>query len=345
MSASFDRLQRLGSGYFGEVWLARETGLDVLRALKVIPVDRLINPTNFFYEAQVLKAAEHPNVVHVEDTGTLSDGSVYVAMEYLKSGSIEDEAKGSYIPLSRVKKLMSDMLRGLSHAHHKGILHRDIKPANILVGSAGDGKLSDFGLAMPANIDPKKLGIKDYKYILHLAPEVAAGAPYSVVSDIYACGLTMYRLVNGDSFFTVPTGADIYCLAAAGKFPDRTQYREFVPKPWRVLINRAMNVNPSARFQDAEELRHSLESMKAFMSWNERAFTNGIEWTSGHDSRCFDVTRRKTGLNEWLVELKKGSSKSSLRRVSAHCSVFPSETAARRATDRILQDYVLGRLH
>uniref|UniRef100_Q01T23 Serine/threonine protein kinase n=1 Tax=Solibacter usitatus (strain Ellin6076) TaxID=234267 RepID=Q01T23_SOLUE len=345
MAAGFERLERLGSGHFGEVWLARDTGLDVLRALKIIPKDRLINPSNFFQEAQALKIAEHPNVVHVEETGLSVDGSVYVAMEYLPKGSLEDEAKGSYIPLTRVKKLIGDMLRGLDHAHHKGILHRDIKPANILVGDAGEGKLSDFGLALPAGIDPAKLGIKDYKYVLHLAPEVSAGDPYSVVADVYACGVTMYRLANGDSFFEVPLGADILDLAAAGKFPDRSRYREFIPKPWRVLINRAMNVDPCSRFQTAEELRHALEGVKAFMNWQERALPNGIRWSAGHDLRCFEVTRQRVGGDEWLVELKKGKSKNSLRRVGSLCSVIHGASAARRASARILQDYVLGRLH
>jgi serine/threonine protein kinase len=345
MAASFERLERLGSGYFGEVWLARDTGLDALRALKLIPKDRLINPTNFFHEAQVLKLAEHPNVVRVEETGTMADGSIYVAMEYLKSGSLEDEAKGSYIPLTRVKRLVGDVLRGLDHAHHKGILHRDIKPANILVGHAGDGKLSDFGLAVPLGIDPAKLGIKDYKYVLHLAPEVAAGHPNSVAADIYACGVTMYRLVNGDSFIAVPPGADISDLAAAGKFPDRSHYREFVPKPWRTLINRAMNIDPSVRPGTAEELRHALEGMKACMSWYERILTNGVRWTSAHDCRICELTRRQIGTDEWLVELKKGRSKSALRRVGPMCSTVQTEALARRASGRILQDYVLGRLH
>lgn len=345
MAASFDRQKRLGSGYFGEVWLARDTGLDALRAVKIIPKHKLFNPKNFFQEAQTLKIAEHPNVVHVEETGLFDDGSVYVAMEYLESGSIEDEAKGSYIPLTRIKRLIGDMLRGLQHAHDKGILHRDIKPANILVGGAGEGKLSDFGLALPVGADPTKLGIKDYKYIVHRAPEVNAGGPYSFAADIYACGITMYRLVNGDSFFTVPPIFQVQDLAAEGKFPDRKHYREFVPKPWRVLINKAMNVEPNSRFQTAEELRHALEGMKACMNWNERVLANGVRWAAGHDLPCYEVIRQEIADKSWNVELKKGKSKNSLRRVTSKCIVVPTVKDARKATSRILQDYVLGRLH
>jgi serine/threonine protein kinase len=343
MAPSFQRLERLGSGHFGEVWLARDTGLDVLRALKLIPQDRLINPNNFFQEAQTLKLAEHPNVVRVEETG-LADGGIYVAMEYLKHGSIEDEAKGSHVALTRVKKIMSDMLRGLEQAHHVGILHRDIKPANILVGNTGEGKLSDFGLALPANINPSKLGIKDYKYILHLAPEVSGGNPHSVLSDIYACGVTMYRLVNGDSFFTVPSALDISDLVAAGKFPNRNHYREFVPKPWRSLINKSMSIEPQSRFQTADKLRHALEGLKACMNWNETVLSDGVRWTSSHENRCFEIVRKKINKNEWIVELKKGNTMSTLRRVSSKCSIFTTDSTAQKATSRLLQDHVLGRL-
>lgn len=81
MAVSFDFRRRLGSGYFGEVWEAIETGLDHTVALKCIPPDRIINQDNFFQEAQVLKTSEHPNIVRVNDTGVLEDGRVYVSME------------------------------------------------------------------------------------------------------------------------------------------------------------------------------------------------------------------------------------------------------------------------
>jgi serine/threonine protein kinase len=345
MAVSFEKIQRLGSGHFGEVWLARDTGLDVLRALKLIPKNRLINPKNFFQEAQTLKTAEHANVVRVEETGLMNDGSIYVAMEYLNGGSLEDEAKGSYVALSRVKRIMGDALRGLEHAHHKGILHRDIKPANILIGPSGEGKLSDFGLALPVGVDPAKLGIKDYKYVLHLAPEVAAGAPYTIAADIYACGVTMYRLVNGDSLFAAAFGSDIMDLAAAGKFPDRTTYREFVPRAWRVLINKAMSVQPVSRFQTAEELRHALERMKAFMDWKEKLLPGGVRWTAKRDGRVFEVSRQQTGSQQWAIEFRKGQSQDTLRRVGKHCAVNSTEAAARRSSQRVLQDHVLGKLH
>jgi serine/threonine protein kinase len=237
MAAQFDFIKRLGAGHFGEVWLAMDTSLNVNRALKLIPPDKVLNKSNFFHEAQILNSAEHPNVVRVEETGTLGDGRIYVAMEYFSKGSLEDEASGAYVALTRAKRLMIDVLRGLEYAHSKGILHRDIKPANILVGHTSEGKLSDFGLAIPAGYAPKSIGVKDYAYILHLAPEVPLRGEYSAQSDIHACGVTLYRLVNGDSYLRPLSPTEILKQSKAGRYPDRSSYREFIPRPLRALIN------------------------------------------------------------------------------------------------------------
>jgi serine/threonine protein kinase len=215
MAVSFDFRRRLGAGYFGEVWDAIETGLGHRVALKCIPPDRIINQGNFFQEAQVLKASEHPNIVHVNDTGKLDDGRIYVSMEYLSGGSVEDEAQGAPLPLSRAKRLMVDILRGLGHAHNRGIMHRDIKPANMLIGNNGEGKLSDFGLALPDIHGLDTTQLKQYQYVLHLAPEVRRIEDYTQLSDIYACGVTLYRLVNGDSNLPQITPAQAHLLASA----------------------------------------------------------------------------------------------------------------------------------
>ncbi len=136
MADKFHFQKRLGAGRFGEVWLATDVGLGIERAVKLIPLSRIITPRNFFQEAQTLKEVEHPNVVRAEETGPHNDGRIYIAMEYLPRGSLEDEAEGAYIDLTRAKRVMIDVLRGLEHAHRHGILHRDIKPGNILIGNS-----------------------------------------------------------------------------------------------------------------------------------------------------------------------------------------------------------------
>jgi serine/threonine protein kinase len=192
MAVSFDWKKRLGSGHFGEVWLAMDTGLGCEVAVKCIPSAKIINQKKIFQEAQILKAAEHPNIIRVYETRDFGDGRIYVSMEYLKNGSLEDDARGAPIALSRAKRLMIDVLRGLEHAHNQDIVHCDVKPANILIGNNGEAILSDFGLALPNIKSLNTNELKQYQYAMHLAPEVKQLQDYSNLSDIYAAGVTLF---------------------------------------------------------------------------------------------------------------------------------------------------------
>jgi serine/threonine protein kinase len=312
--------------------------------VKLIHPSRVINPGNFFQEAQILKGVEHPNVIKVEETGTLDDGRIYVAMEYLPKGSLEDEAKGAYVDLTRAKRIMIDILRGLEHAHRRGILHRDIKPGNILIGNDLAAKLSDFGLAVPADVDLKSMGIKDYNYILHQAPEVHQMGRYSEQADIYACGVTLYRLVNGDRYLPSVSLADIPALIASGQYPDRHRYREFVTRPLRGLINKAMNIVPNKRYQSAESMRHALEQIVIEKNWIERSLPNGIQWICSWGPVCYEVTRQREPNDTWVVTVRKGASKENLRRIKSLCAERLTRTTAERMTRKVLQDFVIGRI-
>lgn len=344
MAVGFDFRRRLGSGNFGEVWHAVDTGLACDVALKCIPPDKVINQQNFFQEAQVLKASEHPNIVQVYDTGTLKDGRVYVSMELVAGGSLEDEAQGAPVPMSRAKRLMIDVLRGLGHAHSQGIVHRDIKPANILIGPAGEGKLSDFGLALPTIQGLDLNQMKQYHYVLHLAPEVRSVHDYTLCSDIYACGVTLYRLVNGDSALPQVPPEQAQALAKRGEFPARDAYRDFVPQPLRRMINKSLSVAPEARYQSAEEMRHALERQVLRVDWSESVLQGGVTWL-GTDRRGmhYKVVKALQTNHKWSVETRKGASVNALRRIGKHCAQELRKQDADKRARRILQDFVLGK--
>ncbi len=342
MAQGFDYIKRLGSGHFGEVWLVRDIGLDIQRALKLIPPDKVINPTNFFQEAQILKSVEHPNIVRVDEAGTMADGRIYVAMEYLPKGSLEDEAKGAYVHLTRAKSLTIDILRGLEFAHSKNTLHRDIKPANILVDNNRRGKLSDFGLALPKGIDPVSIGMKGYLYTAHMAPEVLTGGNFDVASEIYACGLTLYRLVNGDNYLP-PPGSNFVSDVIAGKYPPRSNYREFIPRPIKTVINRAINIDASKRYKSAAAMRHAIEQLDVCINWNENSLPNGKRWSGVIKDKTYEIVRQQETNGFWSVSFKKGSNKHNLRYIHANCLKNVNKGAADSQTKRLLQDVVLGK--
>ena len=344
MSVRFDLKKRLGNGYFGEVWYANEVGLNQICAVKLVPHNKIINQANYFQEAQCLKQAEHSNVVRILDTGNFDKTKIYLSMEYLKNKSLENEASGGFIAITRAKKLMIDVLRGLEHAHQQNILHRDIKPANILIGDSKEGKLSDFGLALP---DISKLDLAfiktNYQYMTHLAPEVRKFADYSKSSDIYACGVTFYRLINGDSFLPSIDPIDIRQAIKDAKYPDRTRYRDFVPNSLRRFTNKAMNPDVSKRFKSAEEMRHSLEQIGLVSNWNESFLPNGMYWsTSGTLGVITVKTTENCGL--WTILAKKRKHRGPLKRITKYCKNKINRKEADSLTKEILQKVVQNRL-
>ena len=177
-----------------------------------------------------------------------------------------------------------------------------------------------------------------------LRQEIGPGKrTYGTLTDVYAFGMTLYRMVNGDGFLTTIAPAIARQLAKSGLFPDRKGYREFVPRPLRTIINKALAVNPAQRFQSADEMRHALEKLTLEMNWSERLLRNGVEWSCGWNNRCVRIRRRRLPGGKAEVIVHRGRSKQHLRRVSPLCRSGISETEAFRYSQRLLQDLVMGK--
>ena len=198
---------------------------------------------------------------------------------------------------------MIDVLRGLEHLHQNNILHRDLKPGNILIDDGTNAQISDFGLAIPANADMSENPLAQYNYLLHRDPRVIEGQDYDTQSDVYAAGVTFYRLVNGDHYLGNIDAIDLDDAILSGEFPARTKYRSFVPRPMRTAINRAMNTDAERRFTSAAEFRRAIEAVPICMNWKERVRTDGMEWAGTEKGRCVTVTLRGR-----CVEVRKGPS-------------------------------------
>ncbi|MEQ8476165.1 MAG: protein kinase [Fulvivirga sp.] len=212
-----------------------------------------------------------------------------------------------------------------------------------MIGNSGEGKLSDFGLALP---DIKKVDVsvlKKYQYWMHLAPEVTSLSDYDYLSDIYSCGMTLYRLVNGDSFLPPLSIGEMRNKALEGKFPNRKAYREFIPVSLKRVINKALNVEPTERFESAEEMRHALEKIDLNHNWVENKLTNGYRWRSSLGGKLVQLLKVENGNNDWEIELTQGKSKTTLRRINADCSKGLKKAEAEKLARRILQDYVTGK--
>jgi len=146
----YQKLRRLGAGYFGEVWLERDQGLNRLCAAKYLngPGSRgLIDP---FGEARTMLRAEHEHVVTVY-AAEIESGVPVIRMEYLEAGSVADLSKNRPLPVLEASRIIEDACRGLESLHAADMLHRDLKPANLMIDANGKVKVSDFGLSCDAD--------------------------------------------------------------------------------------------------------------------------------------------------------------------------------------------------
>ena len=305
---TYKKKKLLGSGSYGEVHLATHEALLVDHAVKYIQTSRVHTPTNLFHEPQLLKKLEHPNIVGVHDAGYVTPDEIFIAMEYVPGGSLEGFLAKKPIKLRRIKHIFCEALRGLQHAHEKGYIHRDVKPANILLDRKQKGKLSDFGLATRPPVHGTASGAGSPFY---LAPETILQGETSPLSDIYSMGVSLYEAVNSENYFPAVTDlGDLYARITAGTFPDRSHYRIYVHPALQRVINKAMHVDKSERYQSAEEFREALEQTPIKCSWTEQTAGRTSTWAAVFDDRKIQVivTEGANGFSVDVLQRTKGAS-------------------------------------
>ncbi|HVK22837.1 MAG TPA: protein kinase [Actinokineospora sp.] len=191
----------LGSGAFGTVWLARDSALDDLVAIKVMAADKARLPDmreRFVREARLLRKVRSDRVVTVHDIGETPDGTPYFVMAYADGGTLDQRLDGGPLPVATAVHLAAETARGVAELHRQGLVHRDIKPSNVLFSGAGAQPervlIGDLGLAIDADCSQPSLigGTPAY-----MAPEQARGAGADTASDVYALGVLTYRLLTG----------------------------------------------------------------------------------------------------------------------------------------------------
>lgn len=274
----YQQIQYLGGGQFGDVWLEQDEALGRLCAAKHLDTSLLAPGTESFAEARAMIAAEHENVVVVY-SAELEGGEPVIRMEYLPTGSVTDKYGGNPIAVADAVHMMEDACRGVEHLHVRGILHRDIKPGNLLLTSSGAVKVSDFGLSCPISGSPT--GPLTW-YNRHLPPEdVGKGTGISsAVGDIYAAGVTAYRLLNGDQALKgiIVPGVDPMDFVAKGKYPNRKFWLPHIHPRLRKAVTKAMHVDPAKRYPDARSFRRALEQARPRVSWWPTNPATGFGW-------------------------------------------------------------------
>jgi hypothetical protein len=230
----------------GEVYRAEDLALDQTVALKFLPdsvredAERL---ARFRSEVSVARQVSHPNVCRVYDIGE-ADGHIFLSMEFIDGEDLATLLRriGRLAP-DKAAEMARQLCAGLAAAHDRGVLHRDLKPANVMIDGRGRVRLADFGLAGAVAADTSGLaGTPAY-----MAPELFAGQPTTIQSDIYALGLVLYEMFTGKPAFAGATVNEIVRQHREATPTSVTQVvGELDPAVDRV-IQRCLSKDPSER--------------------------------------------------------------------------------------------------
>jgi hypothetical protein len=268
----------IGKGGMGEVWRGKDTRLGRDVAIKVLPeeftrdAERL---ARFEREARILASLEHSNIASIygfEDV----DGTRFLAMQLAEGEDLADRLRRGAIPLEEALAIARQIAEALEAAHDKGVIHRDLKPANIKIGSEGQVKVLDFGLAKAMESEesdgdflnsPTMVRAATHAGMIlgtaaYMSPEQARGKKVDKRADVWAFGVVLWEMLTGNRLFAGETVSDT--LAEVLKTGiDFDALPAETPAAIRRLLRQSLERNPKNRLHDIADARIAIDEVLA----------------------------------------------------------------------------------
>lgn len=254
----------LGVGAMAWVYRAIDVRLNRYVAIKVIQTslrDNATYATQFEREAQAIAQLHHPNIITLYRFGD-KDGLLYLAMQYIHGADLaavidsfrQENANISYVDVIRVAKEIGE---ALDYAHSNGVIHRDIKPHNIMIDSDNRAILTDFGLALMADLGTQGEVFGTPHYI---APEQAISSAGVVPqSDLYAFAVVLYEMLTNRVPFDAAAPRDIAMMHINDPVPSPRSFRPELPEAVEQVLFRALAKNPLERYATGREFAAALD--------------------------------------------------------------------------------------
>ena len=280
----YELLDKIGEGGMAEVWKARATGAAgfqrILVVKKILPmfaknkafIDMLVA------EAKLCSALHHPNIVPIFDLGVI-DGIYYVTMEHVDGVDLlqvlqRAARRQMRVPTEVALFVAGEVARGLAYAHaavdHEGrplnIIHRDVSPANVMVGTRGEVKLTDFGVARAdLEIETRRGAASIVRHdglkgkLSYMSPELVSGGEIDHRSDIFAVGTLIYEMLTLKRLFMGKSELQTMANVRKARITRRIERHDYIPRPVQDIIRTALAREPSARYQNAGELYDAIQ--------------------------------------------------------------------------------------
>ena len=260
----YEILSAIGAGGMGEVYKARDTRLDRIVAIKILPPEWAADPTmkeRFDHEARTVASLNHPHICVLHDIGT-EHGVAFLVMEYMEGETLAERLTRGALTLDEAMVVAIAIADALDKAHRKGVIHRDLKPANVMLTKAGP-KLLDFGLAksqapLPAasslTIPGMILGTMQY-----MAPEQFDGVEADRRTDIFAFGVLLHEAITGKKAFQGKSQVLLISAIATAVPEPVSRVQPSAPPALDHVIRTCLEKDPASRWQDARDLLAELQ--------------------------------------------------------------------------------------
>jgi Tol biopolymer transport system component/predicted Ser/Thr protein kinase len=265
---------KLGQGGMGVVYKARDTQLDRVVAIKVLPPEMMASPDRkqrFVQEARAASALNHPSIVTVYDVR--SDAGVdFIVMEYVDGRTLDQTILSKGMGVTRSLRLAAQIADALSRAHEAGIVHRDLKPSNVIVTPDDRVKVLDFGVAKlldpgegAAEAATRSIPITDAGLAVgtaaYMSPEQAEGKKIDARSDIFSFGAVLYEMITGRRPFVGDSQVAILSKVLNEEPAAPSTFITSLPQDVERTILRCLRKDPGRRYQTMADLKVALDDL------------------------------------------------------------------------------------
>ena len=260
----YELLELIGSGGMANVYKAKCHRLNRLVAIKILKSDLAENAEfrrRFRDESLAVAQLSHANIVSIYDVSS-SHGIDYIVMELIDGITLKQymERRG-HMDWREALHFITQIMRGLSHAHSRGIIHRDIKPQNIMVLRDGSVKVADFGIACLADAH-QTLAQEALGSVHYISPEQAKGERLDARSDIYSAGVVLYEMLTGRLPFEGDSAVSVAIQHLSSVPLNPREIDPEIPEALELICMKAMNPDLNKRYQSADAMLADLEKFR-----------------------------------------------------------------------------------
>ena len=265
LDGRYEIRELIGVGGMAYVYLAYDTVDAREVAVKILKDEYLANEEftrRFKNESKAIAILSHPNIVKVLDV-SFGERIQYIVMEYIDGITLKEYIDRQSVTWKEAVHFTVQILAALQHAHDKGIVHRDIKPQNIMLLADGTIKVTDFGIArFSRNAMRTGLGDKAIGSVHYISPEQARGAFTDEKADIYSVGVMLYEMLTGQLPFEADNAVSVAIMQLQSQPQKPSEINPDIPEGLEEITLKAMQKEPSKRYQSAAEMLQDIQEFK-----------------------------------------------------------------------------------